>query len=414
MADTSVEASIVPVAEVTTAPVMATAEDRPNHRKGVCPIKPEYLRPAEAALSRVSLDADGKTRGMNKGAERNLATASFGTVARPTFEGEMNFLNGDCLKQVKAALRLPLPAEKRGRDEESTAEEHLATAGESESQGKLSRDEVAPASASHMFRDRLFLAPLTTVGNLPFRRVCKHYGADVTLSEMALIYNLNKTEKSEWSLLWRHESENIFGIQVSVSRPADAVKFARAIAQSGFSYDYIDINCGCPVDMIVQSGCGCGLWERKGRLIEVVKALRTYQPKPVTIKCRVGPDEHAPTLHKQIAEYSTWGASAVTIHGRSRKQRYTKLATGELGLYRAVRGAGNSSCDWEWRHPQSPRSCGSQGAMHFCLEFHHRPRCSDQTMNFRGVEDRPGQRYFKLGTVGDAENVLSSRSGSLG
>ncbi len=141
-----------------------------------------------------------------------------------------------------------------------------------------------------------------------------------------MVYNLNQTQKSEWSLLRRHDSEDVFGMQVAVSRVDDAIKFARALHASGFSYDYIDINCGCPVDLIVRSGCGCGLWEKKGRLREVVKALTSFQSKPVTIKCRIGDDENAPTLHRQINEYASWGASAVTIHGRSRRQRYTKLA----------------------------------------------------------------------------------------
>ncbi len=193
---------------------------------------------------------------------------------------------------------------------------------------KMGSDDIRQQQslARGLFTNRSILAPLTTVGNLPFRRVCKEFGADNTVSEMAMVYNLNQTQKSEWSLLRRHDSEDVFGMQVAVSRADDAIRFARAIHASGFRYDYIDINCGCPVDMIVQKGCGCGLWEKKSRLREVVKALTTFQSKPVTIKCRIGDDENAPTLHRQIHEYQEWGASAVTIHGRSRRQRYTKLA----------------------------------------------------------------------------------------
>lgn len=62
---------------------------------------------------------------------------------------------------------------------------------------------------------------------------------------------------------------------------------------------------------------------------QVVTNLVNFQSKPVTIKCRIGPDEHEPQLHKVIDEYEQWGADAVTVHGRSRKQRYTKLANWE-------------------------------------------------------------------------------------
>ena len=82
------------------------------------------------------------------------------------------------------------------------------------------------------FRGKLYLAPLTTVGNLPFRRLCGTLGNDISCSEMGLAQEFLAGNSSEWSLVRRHPSEKLFGVQICGSRPQALVPAAEAIVKS--------------------------------------------------------------------------------------------------------------------------------------------------------------------------------------
>lgn len=175
------------------------------------------------------------------------------------------------------------------------------------------------------FRDKLYLAPLTTCGNLPFRRICKRLGADITCGEMAICTNLLQGQSSEWALLKRHHTEDFFGVQLEGAFPDTMTKCAELLNQT-IDVDFVDINVGCPIDLVYQKGAGCGLMHRLTKLEQIARGMVYVLDVPVTAKLRTGVHEKINIAHKILPHLRDCGLSLITLHGRSREQRYSKLA----------------------------------------------------------------------------------------
>lgn len=181
------------------------------------------------------------------------------------------------------------------------------------------------------YHNELYLAPLTTVGNLPFRRLCSTFGSDIHCGEMGLASSYLDGHKSEWSLARRWEGERTFGIQLCGSRPELLVPTAEVMArefgeQGGL--DFVDVNCGCPIDLVFKQGAGSALLDHPRKLGRIVRGMdAALGDVPVTVKLRTGVTDKK-TSHTRILPrvQTEWGAAAVAMHGRSRKQRYSKRA----------------------------------------------------------------------------------------
>ncbi len=218
---------------------------------------------------------------------------------------------------------------------------------------------IRPAEKRRLnWKGELYLAPLTTTGQPSLRRICTSFGSDIHCGEMGLAESFLHGNASEWSLVRRHESERIFGTQLCGGKPDLLVPVAEALkAEIGDGLDFVDINCGCPIDLVYNKGAGSALLDHPSKLSKIVRGMNAVLgDTPLTIKLRTGTSAKQ-TTHRIFAKAQTeWGASAATLHGRSRKQRYKNdadwgyIATCASTLRDSVRQWNEES-----RHAMNPR-----------------------------------------------------------
>lgn len=168
--------------------------------------------------------------------------------------------------------------------------------------------------------NNIFLAPMAGITDLPFRLICKKYGPGLVCTEMVsskgLMYNDEKTKLLLHSVPdERPVAVQIFGSDVEAMKCA-----AEKVSEVA---DIIDINMGCPAPKVVKNGDGSKLLLNLELVEEIVKGVVKSSKVPVTVKIRLGWDsEHVVAVEAaKIIEEA--GASAITVHGRTREEFYT-------------------------------------------------------------------------------------------
>lgn len=174
------------------------------------------------------------------------------------------------------------------------------------------------------FQNKLILAPMAGVTDLPFRLLCKEQGCDILYTEMVSAKAMYYKNKNTVPLLALHTKEHPIGLQIFGSDAALMAEMAKQVESIGF--DFIDINMGCPVPKVFNNGEGSALMQKPELVGKIVSAVRQAVEIPVTIKIRKGIDEeHVNAVQiAKIAQES--GAAAIAIHGRTRTQYYSGKA----------------------------------------------------------------------------------------
>ena len=169
--------------------------------------------------------------------------------------------------------------------------------------------------------NRVVLAPMAGVCNAAFRLTVKEFGAGLVCAEMisdkALLFKNEKT----MNMLYIDSRENPMSLQIFGGEKETLVEAAKYVDQNTTA-DIIDINMGCPVSKIIKCEAGARWLLDPNKIYEMVSAVVEAVDKPVTVKMRTGWDEDHIYAVENAKMIEKAGASALSLHGRTRKQMY--------------------------------------------------------------------------------------------
>ncbi len=166
----------------------------------------------------------------------------------------------------------------------------------------------------------LLLAPMEDVSDPPFRRVCKENGADLMYTEFISSEGLIRDAIKSRQKLDIFDYERPIGIQIFGGDEEALALSARIVDAT--NPDLLDINFGCPVKKVVCKGAGAGVLKDIDLMIRLTSAVVKNTSLPVTVKTRLGWDDHSKNIEEVAERLQDVGIKALSIHGRTRTQMY--------------------------------------------------------------------------------------------
>lgn len=180
----------------------------------------------------------------------------------------------------------------------------------------------------YKFKYPFFLAPMAGYTDLPFRLLCRKYGAALAYTEMVSAAGLAREHKKTRELLKSSPEDKPLAVQLFGNEPNILGKAAKIAVAHGA--DLIDLNCGCAVKKVVKQGAGSALLQSHDKLIEIVTALVNSVSMPVTVKLRSGWDTHSDKLVELAERLQNAGIKAISLHPRTALQAFHGVADWSL------------------------------------------------------------------------------------
>jgi nifR3 family TIM-barrel protein len=177
-------------------------------------------------------------------------------------------------------------------------------------------------------KNKMILAPMAGVTNLPFRLVNRTFGVGLTFTEMISANGLIRDRVKSLRYLGAHPDDRPLGVQMFGADPSILAEAANILTDMGA--DLLDINMGCPVKKVVKTGAGAALMKNPLRIAAIIEAVRKATHLPLTVKIRAGWKAACVNVLEvaDIAEGS--GADAVIVHPRTAEQAFSGAADWSL------------------------------------------------------------------------------------
>ncbi len=173
-------------------------------------------------------------------------------------------------------------------------------------------------------KEPLLLAPMEDVTDAAFRLMCRRFGADMVYSEFLSADALIRDVAGTLRKLQINEEERPVAMQI-YGREVEPMVQAALICQEAGA-DVVDINFGCPVKRVAGKGAGSGMLRTPELMLEITRRVVEALRVPVTVKTRLGWDEHSKIIVDLAEQLQDCGIAALSIHGRTRSQMYTGTA----------------------------------------------------------------------------------------
>ena len=189
----------------------------------------------------------------------------------------------------------------------------------------------------------ILLAPMDGYTDGPFRQLCRQFGSSVSISEFINGIDVKQGHPHLENKLVYSDVERPFAYQIFDDKPERILYAAQKLLLR--KPDYIDINMGCSARNVSNRGAGAGLLKHPQKIALIMEQLAKTLPIPVTAKIRLGWDEKSLNYLEVAHILQESGASAVAVHGRTRKQEYSGTANwsaiGEIKQSLHIPGIGN-------------------------------------------------------------------------